>query len=1587
VRTHQLSSPRGNASPALLARLALPLIAVVLAASTSCATGAGSDTGGGGDGDISDSTPGDTGGDGAPGDTTIGDADATPSDPLIACVLDADLPADVCNDHKQLDFGTVAVGVKLTRIFRVENHGVDDLSIDKVEIASPLFTIETARYEKDPGGGPTLLRVAQVLPYTTLKPGKFLYVEVSYTGGAGSGPLPADKVTLTWSGPGVTAKTIDVPILGKDSGCPNGKAACDTDPTNGCETDINTSMDNCGACGIKCDPAGAVGKCNGGVCDWTLCKTGFADCDGDKTNGCEVNLLNDTKNCGTCARPCDRVGTTPVCNGGNCAIVACINPYADCNLKPDDGCEMDTSTSMDNCGGCNLKCAPAHASATCTAGTCNMGACDAGWTDCNKKSTDGCEINTDADVNNCGTCGTVCDPKNAYGECKAGTCGWTKCKPGFADCDGDKTNGCEVDTSTDSKNCGTCTHDCALSGTATNCSGGVCSVLSCNAGHADCNSNLTDGCETTTTNDSNNCGSCNVKCAYANAAASCKLSACSFDGCNAGFANCDGSLGNGCEVDTTSDAKNCGGCGSACNPAGAVGVCSAGACTWTTCKAGFADCDGDKTNGCEVDTTADPSNCGACGHGCSMTGTNTTCSAGACAVTSCKPNYADCNSNLTDGCETNTATSLTNCGGCNVNCSFANAGAICSLGTCSPTACNVGYANCDGTMANGCETNTQTDTANCGACGSICNPAGAVGVCSAGACTWTACKPGFADCDGNKANGCEVDLKNDPTNCGSCGNGCTLAGTNTTCSGGACTVLSCKPNFGDCDGNLGNGCETDTSTSLAHCGGCNKGCARANGTATCTLGSCSLSTCNAGFKDCNGVDSDGCEVNANTDVNNCGTCSNKCTASGATAVCASGSCDWTACTAGHADCNGVHADGCEVNLTNDGGNCGTCGHSCSISGTGTQCVGSTCVVTGCSAGYGDCDGNLGNGCETNTQTSMANCGACGSVCALANASSTCAGGNCNLVACNTGYDNCDGNAANGCEANLNTSLANCGGCGKACAPANGTGSCSGGSCSVAGCVSGFQNCNGVASDGCEINITNDAGNCGACGNNCANVIPHSTVTCSSNSCNFTGCLAGYYNLDGNAANGCEYACTFSSPLDLPDDGFVDSNCDGIDGDVTAAIFVAVEGSDANPGTMAAPLATVTAGISKAQSTGKTQIYVSNGTYNGRVTLVNGISIYGGYSKTNGWARNAGYVATVTDSTVNGGRVSAMEGSNIISATTIDRLQITTGAASGTGVSNYAFYCNACSALTLKNSTIQAGNGSAGVVGSAGSNGASASNASAGSNGDCDNNVTAPGGSGGASPCGMTGGNGGNGAYGSGTGSVGGVGVVGMAGGGGGGSGNPGSWGGTGTTGTSGAGGANGAGGAGGSTATNFWVGTSGGAGNVGANGNGGGGGGGGGGQTCTLFCLKGTGNGGGGGGGGGCGGTGGGGGTAGGGSFGVFLVSSNGITLTNNSIKAGTGGSGGAGASGGGGGGGGNAGLGGSGCTGEVGGGGTGGAGGKGGPGGYGGGGAGGAAYAIYRVNSATVTGAGNTLTSGTGGNGGASSGNAGATGGAGTLY
>ncbi|MFO0696967.1 MAG: hypothetical protein U0230_25565 [Polyangiales bacterium] len=396
--------------------------------------------------------------------------------------------------------------------------------------------------------------------------------------------------------------------------------------------------------------------------------------------------------------------------------------------------------------------------------------------------------------------------------------------------------------------------------------------------------------------------------------------------------------------------------------------------------------------------------------------------------------------------------------------------------------------------------------------------------------------------------------------------------------------------------------------------------------------------------------------------------------------------------------------------------------------------------------------------------------------------------------------------------------------------------------------------------------------------------------------------------DANDSGSLICACDARDPYRHPgmadpvEDSFFDSNCDGVDGEESKLVFVAIDGTDgAGCGTRANPCRTINYGLSVANPS-RPDVVVSKGTYNERVVLKQGIAVHGGYSRADGWARSASYVAVIS------GFPESVYGQGL-SAATLERFTIASPNASGTGASVYGIRLVSAN-VTLRHLTVSTGNATTGYSGGSGSNGAGGDRggdasgrthgngagakcggSSGGSNGGdggydgtswaCGTNWTGPGANG-SSQCGTAGAGGGSPSCGSG-GSPGGGG--GMCGGG--------SSGGTGNNASLGV------------LSGNVWspyVGANGGNGTAGTGGSGGGGGGAG---DAVVGGNGGDGGGGGGGGGGGCGGTGGYGGGGGGAAIALLAIDSSGIVVSDCSFSAGRGGDGGRGGNGGAGGGGG----------------------------------------------------------------------------------
>lgn len=417
-----------------------------------------------------------------------------------------------------------------------------------------------------------------------------------------------------------------------------------------------------------------------------------------------VDMDTDARNCGACGHDCTslpHVRGTVACLGGHCQLAAaCADGFAHCTTREDDGCEADITTPS-RCGACGVTCMePTPRCQVVTAGPSMDGGVDAGadasvdgGSDAGGASaryvcTSGCEplarcggacVDTQTSLVHCGACGTACPAVlNGSPACTTGSCRFT-CTPGFADCDAVPSTGCEVDTRTSVDHCGMCRNACPARPNATaTCAGGMCG-LNCNPGFADCDRVATNGCEADLRSSPTQCGMCGMACPSGpNSVPVCRSSVCAIQ-CAVGFADCDGDASNGCEVNIRTSATNCGACRVVC-PGGPNGtpVCTAGTCG-IVCRAPYGNCDSFDGNGCETDLTSSPTHCGLCETSCPVpANTTATCTAGTCGTTCASTRYGDCDSNRANGCETD-LWAQGNCGCCGRTC-----GMSCFMGVCIP---------------------------------------------------------------------------------------------------------------------------------------------------------------------------------------------------------------------------------------------------------------------------------------------------------------------------------------------------------------------------------------------------------------------------------------------------------------------------------------------------------------------------------------------------------------------------------------------------------------------------------------------------------------------------------------------------------------------------------------------------------------------------------------------------------------------------------------------------------------------------------------------------------------------------------------
>ena len=886
--------------------------------------------------------------------------------------------------------------------------------------------------------------------------------------------------------------------------CDPGFGDCDGVVTNGCENTLD-SLTDCGACDVTCDRDHATPSCSGDVCHIESCDALWDDCNLTDGDGCETSLETVT-DCNACATPCARANATAECPGGTCRIQVCDQYWDDCDAIDANGCETSLE-SLTDCGACGVPCDYPGAELMCPQGICQIANCDPGFGDCDGLVTNGCENTLDS-LQDCGACGTACARDNATASCAGDVCHIASCNPGFGDCDGQDANGCE-DTLDGLVNCGTCGTPCSRANATATCAGDVCRIDTCDPLFDDCNSVDADGCEISleTLTD---CGACGVICDYPGAEMTCTGGICQIANCDPGWGDCDGVVTNGCE-NTLDSLQDCGACGVTCDRDHATPSCSGDVCHIQSCDSLWDDCNSVDADGCEtsLETLTD---CGSCNTPCGLPHATATCAGGSCQVGSCDSLWDDCNGIPGDGCETSLET-LTDCGACGAGCSRANATADCSGGSCHIGSCDALWGDCDGTDANGCE-QTLTTLGNCGACGNTCSLPNAGEECSTGSCRITSCNSGWGNCDGTHSNGCENSLDS-LSDCGSCGTTCSRANATASCAGDVCHIASCNSGWGDCDGVDSNGCENSLD-SLSNCGSCGTTCSRANATASCAGDVCHIASCNSGWGDCDGVDSNGCE-NSLDSLSDCGSCGTTCSRANATASCSGDVCHIQSCNAGYGNCDGNDSNGCEANFATDPNNCGGCGNDC---GANASCSSGSCS---CNAGYGNCDGSWSNGCEIDLRNDDNHCGSCGNDCGQ---NAYCQSSSCN---CNALWGNCDGNWGNGCEQTL-TTLSDCGGCGVSCSLPHANETCASGSCQVQSCDSLWDNCNGNHADGCETPL-DTLSDCGSCGTACD--LANASETCSGGICRIVSCNANYYDVDGNDPNGCECGDTSDVPDSCP----------------------------------------------------------------------------------------------------------------------------------------------------------------------------------------------------------------------------------------------------------------------------------------------------------------------------------------------------------------------------------------------------------------------------------------------------------------------
>lgn len=739
----------------------------------------------------------------------------------------------------------------------------------------------------------------------------------------GLGVVSSAQAETLCGGPGVHCVIDDECCLGscenRRCACPFGQRFCDDVCAECCYDGDCLDNGRCeaGSCVSTCLTAG-----QDGCADATPCCAGHACCGGTCLAGADCCTAQGGAACGDAC--CG--GATPRCcqdgtcipDGGCCGDGDCAGSAEPCRqgvCQPDHTCGVQVTVGASCASGdaCTTG-ATCQSDGTCGSGTavtcddglaCTTDSCDAG-TGCVHTLQEGfcliagaCYASGDA---NPGNACQVCDPDRATAAWSDETAG-AACGAGTVCRNGACQSGCVIDGTfyqAGATNPGNACQSCQPANSTTGWSVAVGAVCLSN-----CQSEY-GGVHTWTCSAAGKCVYTSfIDCSpYAgcNAAGTACATRCTADSdcrveqnylCINRTCQAKRTNGASCNIDVECDSGHC--CGNICSDL-AHDSQNCGQCGHA-CAAGGVCCDGTCT-----DLRHDLSNCGACGSVCSMPNAKTLCEYGDCVFERCHPGYGSCDRNLLNGCETHTDSDPKNCGACG-------------------HVCGTGESCCGGRCVD-----LQSDVAHCGICGSPCHFAHGSGRCVTGICIADTCEAGYTPCFNNDDSRSCVDLATNPDHCSACGMSCPAG---QICCGGACLAPltdqnncgacghSCPPEHGCCDGRC-----TDLQRHPHHCGACGQPCPTG---LTCCGGQC---------------------VDLLRDTAHCGACGNACSfPSGTLGVCASGTCRVASCAAGYTRCdNGDGTSSC-VDLRFDSNHCGSCGNVCPCQGyRGGQCYEGTCCL-------------------------------------------------------------------------------------------------------------------------------------------------------------------------------------------------------------------------------------------------------------------------------------------------------------------------------------------------------------------------------------------------------------------------------------------------------------------------------------------------------------------------------------------------------------------------------------------------------------------------------------------------------------------